>query len=412
MVKKRRKWSHSEGTRPFTCTVFERTPGGPLYARAWDPTLRGGKGNWVRKSLKHRDREKAKTYAVQQAAKLRAGDEDLTKAVGSISHVFTLYERHRTPRKSEGEQSEDIRRAEMWSRWLGGKTDPHRVSRHAWESFQDARISGAIDGRGNRIAVQKARRTVRASTVAADLKWLKYVFAWAVTWEDGGDYLMRSNPVRGYAIPTEKNPRRPVASNDRYLAIRAKRDEVKNKLRKKGVTIKPRSYLSELLDIANGTGRRLSAICQIRFEDLRLNDGTPYGSIRWPADTDKIGRETTVPIGPGVRRALDRIQKERPGIAGYLFPSPKDSEKPVSRHLADRWLREAEKLAGLEPQTGSLWHAFRRKWATERKHLPDVDVAAAGGWADTQALKKCYQHADQETMLHVVLDAGELREAK
>ena len=72
---------------------------------------------------------------------------------------------------------------------------------------------------------------------------------------------------------------------------------------------------------------------------------------------------------------------------------------PMTRHLADKWLRKAEKLAGLEPQLGSLWHAYRRKWATERKHMPDVDVAAAGGWKSTHALKASYQHADAETIL-------------
>jgi len=114
-----------------------------------------------------------------------------------------------------------------------------------------------------------------------------------------------------------------------------------------------------------------------------------------------------------VRGALDRVLQERPGIGhGYLFPSPGDPAQPITRHLADKWLREAETVAGLEPQHGSLWHAYRRKWATERKHLPDTDVAAAGAWADTQALKRSYQHADADTMLKVVLEAGELREAK
>lgn len=121
-------------------------------------------------------------------------------------------------------------------------------------------------------------------------------------------------------------------------------------------------------------------MCKLTFEDLRLDRG-PHGTIRWPAKTDKIGRETVIPISATVRRALDRILRERPGIgAAPLFPSPGDAQKPISRHLADRWLREAERLAKLEPQQGSLWHAYRRKWATERKHHPDVDVAAAGGW--------------------------------
>ncbi len=49
---------------------------------------------------------------------------------------------------------------------------------------------------------------------------------------------------------------------------------------------------------------------------------------------------------------------------------------------------------------------------TERKHLHDVDVAAAGGWKDTESLKTAYQQADEATMLEVVLGAGELREAR
>ena len=92
---------------------------------------------------------------------------------------------------------------------------------------------------------------------------------------------------------------------------------------------KYRSYLSELLDIANGTGRRISAVCALRYEDLQL-DAKPYGKIRWPADTEKTGRETVVPISQMVRAALDRVLRERPGIGrAYLFPAPIDRERPI-----------------------------------------------------------------------------------
>lgn len=62
-------------------------------------------------------------------------------------------------------------------------------------------------------------------------------------------------------------------------------------------------------------------------------------------------------------------------------------------------------------QKGSLWHAYRRKWATERKHLPDIDVARMGGWSELSSLKSCYQQADFETMLKVITEAREFREA-
>lgn len=179
--------------------------------------------------------------------------------------------------------------------------------------------------------------------------------------------------------------------------------------------IASRPYLSELLDLVNGTGRRLSAVTKLRFADLRLDrsETAPFGAICWPGDTDKQGRDWVPPLSPAVRAALDRIVKERPGIGDApLFPSPKDATKPISRHLSDAWLRKAEKLAKVEPQKGSLWHAYRRKWATERKHMPAADVAAAGGWGSVETLQRAYQQADQATMLRVVLEAGELREAR
>jgi hypothetical protein len=62
------------------------------------------------------------------------------------------------------------------------------------------------------------------------------------------------------------------------------------------------------------------------------------------------------------------------------------------------WLREAERLAELEPLEGGAWHPFRRAWATARKHLSPKDVAAVGGWADTTTLQRCYQAPDLATM--------------
>ena len=57
---------------------------------------------------------------------------------------------------------------------------------------------------------------------------------------------------------------------------------------------------------------------------------------------------------------------------------------------------------GLAPlQEGGLWHPHRRKWATERKRLPDVDVAAAGGWTELRSMRTAYQQADDAAMLKV-----------
>ena len=79
--------------------------------------------------------------------------------------------------------------------------------------------------------------------------------------------------------------------------------------------------------------------------------------------------------------------------------------------LASGWLRRAEVLAQLPKQRGSLWHAYRRKWATERKHLSLTDVAEAGGWKDTQTLLTCYQQPDRESLLAVMSEPRKVRDA-
>ena len=322
-----KKWKFSVGKKGETVTVYERELGGPLYARAFDPTLRGGKGGYRCVSLGHRDRDRAETYAHEQATKLRQGNDDLTHGKITLARLVSEYRTNRSGRKSTGEEKADKRRGEMWIRFLGAKKDPHKISLREWEAFKDARRSGAIDAHGRPIPVE-ARRPVRTRSIEEDLNWLKWILSWGTEWRTNrGHFLLRANPVRRYDIPTELNPMRAVASQDRYEG--------------------QRSYLSELLDIINGTGRRLSAVCSLTYEDLRLTEG-PYGSMRWPADTDKMGQESTVPVSPPVRAAIDRILAERPGIgAAPLFPSPGDPTKPMTRHLADKWLRKACTGSGL-----------------------------------------------------------------
>ncbi len=167
---RRKRWSYSAGERPHTVVVEEREAGGTLRVRAWDATRRGGKGGWVRRSLGHRDREAAKTYALEQATKLSKGDADLRQGKVTLAQVFALYKRHRTPRKSLKEQEADARRTELWTRVLGSEKDPHKVFLSEWERFIDSRTSGEIDARGKAVSRTK-RATIRTRSVEADLKW-------------------------------------------------------------------------------------------------------------------------------------------------------------------------------------------------------------------------------------------------
>ena len=48
--------------------------------------------------------------------------------------------------------------------------------------------------------------------------------------------------------------------------------------------------------------------------------------------------------------------------------------------------------------------------ATARKHLPDADLQASGGWKNITSLKTAYQQPDPATLYEVVSAAKELRE--
>ncbi len=96
---------------------------------------------------------------------------------------------------------------------------------------------------------------------------------------------------------------------------------------------------------------------------MDLPKGVPwYGEIEWPGSTDKKGKAWTTPINKLARAALDRVLEQRPAFNpdGYLFPSPRKPGEPIRGDVASRWLRQAEKLAGVEHLDGSLWHCFRR----------------------------------------------------
>lgn len=112
-----------------------------------------------------------------------------------------------------------------------------------------------------------------------------------------------------------------------------------------------------------------------------------------------------VPISSVVREALlEARQKQKAIGTRWVFPSDWDATLATKRELYDQRLRRADKLAKLEKEPGSLWHALRRKWATERKGYPINDLAAAGGWRDTPTLLASYLRTDAETIMQVVLN--------
>ena len=87
--------------------------------------------------------------------------------------------------------------------------------------------------------------------------------------------------------------------------------------------------------------------------------------------------------------------------------------RPLKTHVAskpDGYLLGSYRIA-TAPEPGGLWHPYRRKWATERKHHSLKDVAAAGGWKDTETLLTCYQQPDADTLLAGMSEPKKMRDA-
>lgn len=409
---KTRPWSYTAGRHGNKARVYER-PNGVIYVAVWDVVV-GGQGREVRRSLGHRNRQEAQDYADELAIRLRKGVKEIGGREPTVERIFSLYGKHRTPDKGHYSRSADERHAEMWSRVLGQTFDLSKLSRRQWDSFLRDRRTGVIDARGTAVPLDH-RRSVGARALEKDCAWLRAVCRWATEFRAENDQLLLDrDPTRGLALPKEKNPARPVATHDRVDAMRKVYRDVLMQVSGRLVE----SFLPEIFEIAVGTGRRISAVCSLRIEDLDLEetDSAPFGAVVWRKDTDKMGRRWRCPISAPVRDALEAAKAKRARLGrvgtGPLFPRAENSDEPVGYYDAATWLRRAEELARLEPQEGSLWHAYRRLWASARKDLPDVDVAQAGGWASLEALKQAYQRPDDETMLRVVMHDAELREVR
>jgi hypothetical protein len=85
------------------------------------------------------------------------------------------------------------------------------------------------------------------------------------------------------------------------------------------------------------------------------------------------------------------------GIPGCSLP-PRIPGSGVPGISFGDWWQWLEALAGVPHQPGLGWHALRRKFATELKHVPLKDLCYLGGWKDPQTVLKCYQRPDETTM--------------
>jgi integrase len=401
MARKRKLWSRTIEEAGVAVTLFERASGGTIYRLVRTPG--GGRD---RKAMGHCDRALAEQQArllARRIAELRYAGHAGTVTFGQLA---ALYERERLPMLTAGRQRNVRGMLRLLERHFGREYELDNLSQHEVDRYVRARQSGALKSPRHRTP----HVGVSAGTVRNELHLLEAMTRWGQSFKVGGRRLLGADPMAGVAIPAEKNAKRPVANAARYEALCAVADAAE-----------PTGRFRCVLALARHTGRRINAIVSLRRSDVLLTrdamrralaeyamdlahaDAWPHGAIRWGAATDKLGFEAITPISRAMRDALDDYLRARPSVGDApLIPGGEDATRSVKREIAYYWLRKAEKLAKLEHLERGGYHVWRRAWASERRHLPAQDVAAAAGWRSLSVMRSAYMQADAETVLSVV----------
>src|SRR5688500_4504421 len=316
-------WTKTIDESGVAIRVYERESGSLLYREV---RLDGRKD---RKSLGHRDRALAEQQAHELARRL--AELRLTGHTGAVTfgQLTRLYQQHRLAVLAEDRADRARECIRIFTAFLGDRFLAADFSQSHVDRFAAARRTGELgDPRRKPDA-----RGVRDGTVRSDLVWLASLFNFGCGYRVNGRPLLSANPMRGLSLPRERNVRRPVASEDRYRRTLAKCDVADRSGR-----------LACVLALARYTGRRISAICQLRASDVLLSpeavtralaalgqDPTlarhmPHGAVRWRAGARQAGlRGRRAHLEPGARgaRALPaRAAAARRRLALPAAPAP------------------------------------------------------------------------------------------
>ena len=340
-----------------------------LYQMEWREN-----GRRLTRSLGHREWTRAKRQADEFAAgfarpdlngKAEAEPEPLT-----LETLFEIYGEEVTPTKGERVQYRDRVATRMFLDLLGRGRRPETLSQRDWDRFIRERRAGRIGSSG---------KPVSNRTIELDLKFLLAVLNWATKSRDEeGRLLLDSNPLRGLKTPKEKNPTRPVLSEEEYQAML-------------GVSRRVDWRFRVALVLAHETGHRIGAIRNLRWNDIDFEGR----EVRWRAEHEKTGYEHVTPMTDEAVAVLEEARGASFGSGDELIlPAPRNPRASISPGRVATWWRKAERLAGLEHERGRGWHSLRRKFASDLMDLPLKVLCELGGWKEAQTVLRCYQQAD------------------
>ena len=393
------KWTRTLGERGCRVRLFQYREGGVFYRATWV----AGQGN-DRRSLQTMDRAQAGRLGKQLLAELRRPTASTERTIRRLA-LGDLWETFRTSCVTFKATSADIqadaaRRAAILIAYFGAKCDVRDLTVDDVAALRNARRVGGI-----RVSEQWTTQPVRARSVVEDVALLQRMLNWARTTRVDGVRLLDANPIAGIRTSRDRRPRRPIATWDRFLTTCTAMHKLATEAQTPAERARWRK--AELaLKMAEGSGRRLSAIRQLRWEKIDWDQGT----IQWAAEFDKVRTDWKTPVPAPLLADLRDFQREVGAVGGWVFASETNPDVPMDRYALTKLLAKAEQEAGLPKLDGGLWHPYRRKWATERKHLALVDVAEAGGWLSTVTLATCYQQPTNDKLLAVMNEERKVRD--
>lgn len=405
-------WTISLGSRGQRVQLFENRKG--VYYRT--VYLEGRKN---RKSLGTKDRDTAERLGRELLAQLVLGRCDQTEAdpvvtLGSLCDAF-LSESPMLADNTEASQEDAKLRASILCAAIGAAREVRQLGRDDVLNYCARRRAGGI-----RYAPGKTTRPVRQRSVQADVKLLKQMTRWACTRSvSGGRPWLERDPLQYVSVKGENDVRRPVATMERYeatrVAMRAKQAhyaEVASVTasrpgRRREESREQTWIRAELgLYLLEVTGKRRKAVMSLRWSDIDFE----AESITWNAEFDKRRKTWVVPYSRAVFDTLRDFQVRLGALGGFIFPNKRHSERPAPPEMLSQWIGKAEKEAGIKKLEGSLCHAYRRKWRSERTAHPLKAVMVAGGWSDSQTMLTCYDHPDDSDLLAVTSEQRKRRE--
>lgn len=373
----RRAWKYITGSKGQNrIRVFEWPAQGE---NLWIDYREAGKR--IRKTLGHSDKGRAIREADEIAAGIGTPDAVRAPAVLTLRTLFEMYEKEVTPTKGNGARSHDTRTLPLLLLAFGADRKPASLDVRDWNAYIRKRMSGELapqhkrDDKGNAI-----RTPVRARIVEQDLKLLLAVLNWAERARNGAGYLLDRNPLRGLKLPKEDSPKRGTFTAEQCALLRR-------------VAADHSRAAERFVMLAWYTGHRSSAIRQLRWSDIDVDNGT----IRWRADSDKLGYEHTNPMHADLAAFLkaERARAKAIGDA-WVFPSAADTALPMPRDTSQKLWARLAKLAGIPKGQGYGWHSFRRAFANALRDVPMRELKDLGGWLSMHTVQRVYLQPDEQ----------------